>query len=78
MRPLVKIGESFVLHIACESFDGVQSDIDPVGVTATIIWLILIYKTTSHTEPGFSVTNDPSNDPISQKIAKNVVSEKPK
>ena len=53
MRPLVKIGESFVLHIACESFDGVQSDIDPVGVTATIIWLILIYKTTSHTEPGF-------------------------
>ena len=29
-------------------------------------------------EPGFSVANDPSNNPISQKIAKNVVSEKPK
>ena len=29
------------------------------------------------TEPGFSVANNPSNDPISQKIAKNVVSEKP-
>ena len=28
-------------------------------------------------KPGFSVANDPSNDPICQKITKNVVSEKP-
>ena len=35
------------------------------------------WATTNISEPGFSVANDPSNDPISQKIAKNVVSEKP-
>ena len=35
-------------------------------------------KTSNHNpEPGFSVANDPSNDPICQKITKNVVSEKP-
>ena len=28
-------------------------------------------------EPGFSVANNPSNNPICQKIAKNVISEKP-
>ena len=41
------------------------------------ISLAWLFRKSYRAEPGFSVTYNPSNDPICQKIAKNVISEKP-
>ena len=57
--------------------DLVKARLGDISYVVDIPGIITEEPAEERAEPGFSVANDPSNDPISQKIAKNVVSEKP-